>query len=208
MSQNSPLDLRVKRTRKLLRDALVELVREQGFEAMTVSDLSERAMINRATFYRHYRDKHDLLARCMDDVMDALQSQLRPPLSKSGEMDHDAPAANLEALLTHVAEYADFYRLMLGRAETAVFSDRIREYMRQVTSDRMQLMMDRNTIQPVVPVELILDFFASAYVGAVTWWVRQGCPGTIQEMVDYLLILTTSATYPALGLQISDAAQS
>ena len=64
MTQNS--DPRVHRTKTLIRDAFMELIIEQGFDKVTVRAITERARINRATFYRHYTDKHDLAARLTD----------------------------------------------------------------------------------------------------------------------------------------------
>jgi AcrR family transcriptional regulator len=55
-------DPRVKRTRKLLQDALLELLAEKSFDAITVQDIAERSTINRATFYAHYVDKYALFA--------------------------------------------------------------------------------------------------------------------------------------------------
>jgi len=53
-------DPRVKRTRKLLQDALMDLLAEKSFDAITVQDIAERSTINRATFYAHYVDKYAL----------------------------------------------------------------------------------------------------------------------------------------------------
>src|SRR5512142_1370901 len=63
MTRDDPVrgDLRVQRTRKLIVEALIELTIEKGFAAVTVQDIVKRAGINRATFYRHYQDKFDLL---------------------------------------------------------------------------------------------------------------------------------------------------
>src|SRR6266487_3490707 len=55
-------DPRVKRTRKLLQDALVALLAEKNFDAITVQDIAERSTINRATFYAHFADKYALFA--------------------------------------------------------------------------------------------------------------------------------------------------
>jgi AcrR family transcriptional regulator len=55
-------DPRVKRTRKLLQDALLELLAEKSFDAITVQDIAERSTINRATFYAHFVDKYELFA--------------------------------------------------------------------------------------------------------------------------------------------------
>ena len=61
-------DLRVTRTRKMLEEALIELTVEKGFAAVTVRDITERAMVNRSTFYRHYLDKFDLLEQYTNAV--------------------------------------------------------------------------------------------------------------------------------------------
>jgi AcrR family transcriptional regulator len=55
------LDPRVKRTRQLLIQALIDLMKEKGFQTISVQNLSERAGINRATFYAHFPDKFALL---------------------------------------------------------------------------------------------------------------------------------------------------
>src|ERR1700730_16662402 len=55
-------DPRVRRTRKLLQDALLDLLAEKSFDAITVQDIAERSTINRATFYAHYVDKYALFS--------------------------------------------------------------------------------------------------------------------------------------------------
>ena len=55
------LDPRVKRTHQLLAQAFVDLIKEKGFQAISVQDITARAGINRATFYAHFQDKYALL---------------------------------------------------------------------------------------------------------------------------------------------------
>jgi AcrR family transcriptional regulator len=59
--QTDKLDPRVKRTHLLLAQAFVELIKEKGFQAISVQDITLRAGLNRATFYAHFEDKYDLL---------------------------------------------------------------------------------------------------------------------------------------------------
>jgi AcrR family transcriptional regulator len=201
MSQNSSsTDLRVRRTRKLLRDALVALIEEHGFAALKVSDIADRAMINRATFYRHYRNKVDLLTHCMDDLFEELEAQSHPPHAKAGGRDLSAPAANLEAMLVHVTENADFYRVMLGKDGAGAFVSRLRGYLRRVADERWQT-LGGASVQPTMPPELILNFIASAYIGVIGWWVEGGCPGSPAEVAAHLLTLTMHGPYRAFGLE-------
>ena len=63
MNAEKKLDPRVIRTRSVLRDSLMILIREMGYDAITVQHITDRARLNRATFYLHYRDKQDLLTQ-------------------------------------------------------------------------------------------------------------------------------------------------
>lgn len=60
-------DPRVIRTRQLLQQAFASILIEKGFESITVRDIAERATVNRATFYAHYRDKYDLAYNLAQD---------------------------------------------------------------------------------------------------------------------------------------------
>jgi AcrR family transcriptional regulator len=55
------LDPRIRRTRKLINQAFLDLMHEKGFQSISVQDIADRAEVNRATFYAHYEDKYDLL---------------------------------------------------------------------------------------------------------------------------------------------------
>jgi len=71
------LDPRIKRTRKLLQRALMELMAEKSFQAITVQDIAERATVNRVTFYAHFEDKYALLEYTMREMFkQRLRSQL------------------------------------------------------------------------------------------------------------------------------------
>jgi AcrR family transcriptional regulator len=59
--QNEKEDPRITRTRHLMLQAFMELLSEKGFQSMSVQDISEKAGINRATFYDHFTDKYGLL---------------------------------------------------------------------------------------------------------------------------------------------------
>lgn len=69
------VDLRVRRTHKLLWEALMAELSERPFEAITVKDICERAMVHRTTFYKHYEDKYALLERGMRQMYDALVAE-------------------------------------------------------------------------------------------------------------------------------------
>ena len=73
-------DKRVKRTRKLLRQALAELMLEKEFKNITVTDLVRRADINRGTFYTYYRDVYDLREKVENEIIDSLRAAIQDGL--------------------------------------------------------------------------------------------------------------------------------
>lgn len=72
-------DPRVVRTRQFIQDAFTELLRHKDFHQITISDITSKATINRATFYAHYQDKYELLdALWADGFTSFLLQRIRP----------------------------------------------------------------------------------------------------------------------------------
>ena len=76
-------DRRVQRTRLTLRSAMVELIREKGFEALTVQDIIDRADVGRSTFYSHFRSKEDLLAGSVAMLRSSLRKFQRQAIART-----------------------------------------------------------------------------------------------------------------------------
>src|SRR5690242_20497371 len=91
-------NLRIRRTQKLLRDALVELIEERGFEEVTVSEIAERALVSRAAFYRNYHDKYDLVEKIFAEAMGKL-------LNSVGDLGQEHPTEVWVAFFEHIASY-------------------------------------------------------------------------------------------------------
>ena len=111
-------DLRVRRTRKLLTQALIEGTVEKGFAALTVRDITRRAMVNRSTFYRHYLDKYDLLEQHLNEIYEMLEE---------GGVIGEGRNAGLVELLKQIQQFPDFYRVALGAQADAFLSQRFRQ---------------------------------------------------------------------------------
>ncbi|HEX7000629.1 MAG TPA: helix-turn-helix domain-containing protein, partial [Trueperaceae bacterium] len=72
------VDARVRRTRSRLQGALVALVLEGDYDQVTIRDVADRADVGYATFFRHYRDKEELLVALLEDLLDELLTLLAP----------------------------------------------------------------------------------------------------------------------------------
>jgi AcrR family transcriptional regulator len=187
-------DLRVRRTRKLLQKALLEAASEKGFAHVTVGDIAERAMVNRATFYRHYEDKYDLLRQYMQELSGMIASEGEASPSEDGlELSADSPPAGLVHLFKHMQANADFYRVMLGdQGDPAFCAQSFRDYIergfrRMLSSQAPQA----NPSRP--PVDLTVSYLLGAGVGAIVWWLEQEQPCSPEQMAAWLYQLSMAS---------------
>ncbi|HLO17362.1 MAG TPA: TetR/AcrR family transcriptional regulator [Anaerolineales bacterium] len=180
MTHNEPdrEDLRVKRTQKLILEAMIELTSQKGFSTVTVNDIAKYAGINRATFYRHYQDKFDLLdryAQAFYELSDA-PPEARP--QTSGESIDKQIAPGMARMFEHIRANARFYRVMLGKNGDPAFSEKIRQYIRKRIRDSLpeELRSDQTSL------DLYLSYISSGSLGALTWWLEHEMPYSPEEM--------------------------
>ncbi len=182
------MDLRVKRTLRLIQDAMIGLMGERGFERTTVRDITERAMINRATFYLHYEDKYDLLQKMADGMLEELTRSMElPPGFRPHElnMDEDSPPPSFVRQFEHFAAHAAFYRVMLGPMGQPGFAARMEAAIREALYARSTLAQP-NDRELSVPRGLIIRYCTSAHLGIVMQWLEEGMPYTPLYMATQL----------------------
>lgn len=104
-------DLRVQKTQHQIKEALLELLEEQPFDSITVSRISERAMISRSTFYDHYPDKYTLLEHMYDEIEEQLIAITDAYFSEKGS-DYRMELAG--KILRYVLDNARLFRILLS----------------------------------------------------------------------------------------------
>jgi AcrR family transcriptional regulator len=172
-------DLRVRRTRKLLQQALIEGTVEKGFASLTVRDITERAMVNRSTFYRHYLDKYDLLEQHINEIYEVLE--------KAGGMIEKDRHEGLIELLKQIQQFPDFYRVVLGAQADAFLSQRFRQQTQQrILACFQQTFPESASYPDIPPLDLKVTTIASAGCGALAWWLDQEQPSTPEQFAYWL----------------------
>ena len=171
-------NLRVRRTQKLLREALIELIEERGFEALTIGEITGRAMISRAAFYRNYQDKYDLVEQIFEEAMSAL-------LDAVGELGQEHPAEVWVKFFEHIAGYERLYRALLGSKGSPWFVRKMRASLADLVRERGRLSHGEGAHSGAAHVssdELVADLVSAMFVEAITWWLEQGMPYTPREI--------------------------
>ena len=169
-------DRRITRSKRALRQALIALLEERGFDSITVNDLCDRADLNRGTFYNHFRDKENLLAVLEDEVMAdiaALQERMQR-ISLADMLAYrvaGTPLPLLVDLFDYLREQSDFLHAVLGPGGDARFAPRLREAVCE------------NLVQNILHEKYYyVAFYASAYLGIITRWIERGTLETSEDM--------------------------
>jgi AcrR family transcriptional regulator len=181
-------NLRVRRMQKLLREALIELIEERGFEALTIGELTERAMVSRAAFYRHYQDKYDLVEQIFEEAMNAL-------LGAVGDLGREHPSEIWVRFFEHIAEYERLYRMLLGRKGSSWFVMKMRASLADLIKERRHLphgLDERAHPVHTFSDEFVPDIVATMFVEAITWWLEQGRPYTPKEIATRSALLASA----------------
>ena len=179
---------RVRRTQKLLREALIELIEERGFDALTIGELTSRAMVSRAAFYRNYQDKYDLVEQIFEEAMSAL-------LNAVGDLGREHPAEIWVKFFEHIAEYERLYRALLGRKGSPWFVRKMRADLSGLVRERGHLPHGPDASS--LPVHTFSDAFvpdlvSMMFVEAITWWLEQGRPYTPKEIATRSALLASA----------------
>jgi AcrR family transcriptional regulator len=194
------VDPRVVRTRQMLRDALVSLIEEKGFDAITVQDIADRAGLNRATFYLHYRDKQELLVKSLRDAIDELVADIGASTDEQGQLVFDGSLRPIKAAFEHVAQHARFYRVMMSAEGVASFIAGVRDYMAEITLSWLKVLQP-NPRQSRVPPEIVANSLSWSLLGVLIWWLEHDMPHPPDYMAEQFQLLMTLDLRQVLGLK-------
>lgn len=193
------IDRRTVRTRRLLRDALMDLALEKGYDGITVEEITERADLGRTTFYLHYRDKDELFLESIEATANELMHQVQ--LMDGNQGIPGAPSTPFELAFRHAAENSTLYRILLKSDAAAKALARLRTFISNSARDYLPALayygqMPREMSQgkpvqsPPIPPQVlhqVSDYFASSLLGMLTWWLEEGMPHPPDEMAAFFL---------------------
>lgn len=177
-------DRRSQRTRRALGDALVELMMERGYDAISVKDIIERADVGRSTFYSHYADKEELFVSQLDRLMDLLSRHI--PQEKSEEN----PFFPSLGLFQHIQEQRKLYRILTWDSGVDVLTRHLQTSLSEKIAERLA-----GSGQPFdVPIPVIANFLAGSFLSLVKWWLDNKMTYTPEQMDEMFRKLTLPGT--------------
>ncbi|WP_391119693.1 TetR/AcrR family transcriptional regulator [Psychrobacillus sp. L3] len=200
------IDRRIARTRQMIRDAFTQLMDEKGFEAITVSDLTEKANINRGTFYLHYKDKYDLFEQNKDEVFSELERIVGDAWTTINEeyqknMQVELPFPFVIKLFEFLKENFVFMRVILGSNGDPAIQCGLKDIIeKRMYQNFFQYVIEENRM---VPLDYLFAYVSSAHLGVIQYWLKSGMEKTPQEMAQILSQITFWGPVKAGGLSFS-----
>ncbi|GAA4513508.1 TetR/AcrR family transcriptional regulator [Brevibacterium yomogidense] len=160
---------RTRRTKRALKHAIVSLVLERGYDAVTIEDITEAAEISRATFYAYYRDKQALLTQIVRDLQDELAERLAD--LRLREASYFSGQA-VRILFEHAAEERDAYRVILRGEGNGIalreFVDGRTAASKGIFEKRAEVTGARFRLDP----EVLTRAWVGEQVTVLQWWLE------------------------------------
>lgn len=182
-------DLRIRRTHRFLQEAMIELITEKGFDTITVGDIAERAMINRATFYRHYQDKYNLVTKIFEETTNHLVERMKSLPKDAIHLDRQDPPEIWVEIFEHVAEQRQLYRAMLGKNGSPWFVAMMREHIIKLILENerrwTQSGESERQTDPAMPNALPVMLLAHLLIGAIAWWLENAKNYTPRQIATW-----------------------
>ncbi|MFF5996155.1 TetR/AcrR family transcriptional regulator [Lysinibacillus sp. KU-BSD001] len=179
-------DRRIIRTRKKLKDAVLTLVKEKDFKAISITEIAKVAGCNRVTFYSHYEDSTQVLADIFRDYLDELAQYYRDSYKGKETFTLSDPTLSIP-IFTFVYNNQFVFSLMLmgevipGSQNT--FCETLGSIGRKELTLQQEIWFDKEAI----------NFYETyAFLGLFIYWIKQGFKNTPEEMARRLAFLHTT----------------
>lgn len=183
------VDRRILKTRRAIIVAYLSLLEEKNMHAISVSDITERADINRATFYAHYKDKQHLQEQSIKEILDDLEKaiEIKPSGEKTTEFSLTMLQDIFERMFENIYIHSEFYTIMLGEHGPSVFAEKLQVIIRTYTQKGLEV-VKVDGIDSTVSQDIYLSYMTSAQLGVIHYWRKHQFRESPAFMAKQLLL--------------------
>jgi len=191
-------DRRAQRTRELLQKALIELISERAYDAITIQDIVDRANVGRTTFYLHYSSKDELFISCHEAIVSEFRIGPLHPLSREELLSPEAPPGMTSAYRHLEDARARLYQLFQGK-DSLLILRRIRDWSAQEIEASLRAAFAE--ADSTIPLDVLANYLAGAQIALVQWWLEKRQPHTPENLAQTFHRLQRAAIRDAFGLR-------
>ena len=182
MEMEKKTDLRVIKTKNLIYNTLIELMKDKTFEEIKVSDICNKALINRSTFYSHYEDKYDLLV----DFINSLKNEFISELNKNNNNLNvkEYYIELIKIFLNHIEERKEMYTSIMINNRNSIMMDIL---LNVVNNDLLNKANGNNN--SVIPSDIAAKFYLGGVINLGVEWLKDNTKYSKEEIINYLNLL-------------------
>lgn len=176
--QEETQDRRIKRTKMLLQNALVDLMLEKAVGKISVKELTQKADVNRSTFYLHYLDIYDMLEQMENEFVETIQGFFHDfftPLPTSMPL---TLFVNISEWLEQDKEY--YVKLLRGSASGYIFEELKSRIRDEFLTLLYLIFLDEESLD----LRTRVNFTVSGTVGVLRMWVMEGGNISLVELSE------------------------
>ncbi|CAH0220176.1 TetR/AcrR family transcriptional regulator [Peribacillus simplex] len=193
-NNNTGIDRRIRKSKLALKDSLISLMQHKDFREISITDIVERADLNRGTFYKHYQYKEELLEEVMEDVIADLILSYREPYKNVETFTINELTASVIKIFEHVANYANIYTLILKSNAWPKLLERICNELKKLPLEDLEDYRPN----PKINKELASSYQAYAILGMIIEWVNTGFTYSADYMAEQLLEIINNKSVNAV----------
>lgn len=178
---SSKEDLRIVRTRKLLSNTLLDMMEETSIEKISVIDLCNKAMVNRATFYAHFEDKYHLLSFALEELKDELYEKFtkNAKFTTPGETVTSALLMGVDFFFDKHNHISNIIRNNRNEKVIGTIQDSIAQ------SIKYQLSKYKDTYDVLIPLSVLSNFISGGMVHTMLWCIANPEKYTYSDFVKF-----------------------
>ncbi len=160
------VDRRVARTQKLLREALHSLIREKDYDTIVVKEILDRADVGRSAFYAHFRDKDELLASSIEEMLGVVP----PTRDAKGAVAPEQILWFSLPIFEHIDRQRGAHGLKLGPRGRTILHQRLQGILVNAVTKEFRRCFPAGKENPI-PNELLVQYITMTFVMVLNWWV-------------------------------------
>jgi len=167
----------------VLKDSLIELMREKSISKITIKELCESADINRTTFYAHYTDQYQLLKSIESETLSWVRDTIA---GFSGKTNHRDVTENFEKIFKDLIENRKHIQVLMSEQGDIDFQ---RELL-IVIYEQCGIWLVGDMAAGLEKSELYFVFLVNGSIGLIQHWLKTGMRETAMEMAEIIYSMT------------------
>ncbi len=188
-------DRRVRKSKRAIKQAFIQLLKENNLDRITIQQISDLADVNRGTFYLNYEDKYALLDEMENEQIEKIKGfvdirKMDLSTKNSDRFIEDFANKIIKNVITHIELNIEFYQVILNLERKSQIEEQLADIVR---SNIKHLIGNKDNVFGI-PENYYLSYVVGSMMSMIKYWVSDENRVSVEELVNY--VSTIASTGP------------